>query len=95
MRIYQWGLTKFLMCMNKSKVMLRVSFDRESIVQVGFLPTVGTIKAYYYKALRYLTFKITSKRVKIYEMSLERLCCIAKYITKYINLLKLKIRNGY
>jgi len=58
--------------MNKGKMMLRVSFDRESIVQAGFLPTVGTIKAHYCEVLRHL-IKIRLKEIKINKISLKGL----------------------
>lgn len=68
--------------------MLRVSFDRESIVQAGFLPAVGTIKAHYCEVLRHLTFEIRLNEIKMDKMSLKRLDLVASWnIAKRINLL--------
>jgi len=65
--------------------MLRVSFDRESIVQAGFLPAVDTIKAHYCKVLRHLTFEIRLKEIKI---NLKRLdFIVSRNVAKRINFL--------
>jgi len=73
------------MCTNKDKVMLRVSFDRESIVQAGFLPAVDTIKAHYCKVLQHLTFEIKLKEIKI---NLKRLnFVVSQNVAKHIDFL--------